>query len=373
MKPWPLFLLLMILGQSSLAADDLESSREKLKQIVQQLQKEQSALQSVQDKERSLLDEMELLDRQLDSSTKDLEKVTGKLDEQQKRLPLLELKVATRQEELQRRKQQLGHHLRLVYGLGEPGIVKLAFASDTVHQARQGLRYFGYMVQARQEEYAAFRASLEALNQTLFEQQQAMQQLALLQEELSAFQRQINKERGQKNNLLASLQKDATLREKQIAELKKASTHMSQFVNNLQEQVEKTILQRTSFDNIYERRGKLLPPLSLASKEKGPGLFYAGPVNMPVTAIFRGQVVYADWFRGYGLLIIVDHGDHVYSLYGHNQKLLVAQGDWVEAQEKIATLGETGAVEGAGLYFEIRAKGRPDDPGKWLAKNNKVD
>ena len=95
------------------------------------------------------------------------------------------------------------------------------------------------------------------------------------------------------------------------------------------------------------------------------GVQIAGEEGSPVRTIHNGRVVYADWLRGAGLLIIVDHGNDYMSLYAHNQSLLRQEGDWVRGGEAIATLGNSGGQRRSGLYFEIRHKGRPTDPARW--------
>ncbi|MEO5332912.1 MAG: peptidoglycan DD-metalloendopeptidase family protein [Magnetococcus sp. YQC-5] len=119
---------------------------------------------------------------------------------------------------------------------------------------------------------------------------------------------------------------------------------------------------------IMARRGHLRPPVKGPVEKRPPGIFYKILPKTQVTAIYTGQVVYADWFRGYGLLLILKHGDQVYSLYGHNSKILVAQGEVVQERQSIAESGDTGTLDGVpGLYFEIRIKGKTANPVTWLA------
>jgi septal ring factor EnvC (AmiA/AmiB activator) len=98
---------------------------------------------------------------------------------------------------------------------------------------------------------------------------------------------------------------------------------------------------------------------------KWRGLFIAGREGQQVISVFHGRVVYADWLRGFGLLLILEHGDGYMTLYGHNQSLHKAVGDWVKAGEVIASLGNTGDAAQPGLYFEIRHNGEPRDPLIW--------
>ena len=97
------------------------------------------------------------------------------------------------------------------------------------------------------------------------------------------------------------------------------------------------------------------------------GVLISGREGSAVKAIHHGRVVFADWFRGKGLLIIIDHGDGFMSLYAHNQSLLRETGDWVDTGETIATMGNSGGLQNAALYFEIRQQGKPSNPKKWCS------
>ena len=95
------------------------------------------------------------------------------------------------------------------------------------------------------------------------------------------------------------------------------------------------------------------------------GLMFGVQAGQPVAAIYPGQVVFSDWFRGYGQLLVIDHGNGYMSLYGHNQQLSVQSGNMVDAGELIAYAGSTGGLSKPGLYFEIRYNGVPDNPLNW--------
>src|SRR5690606_34075729 len=102
------------------------------------------------------------------------------------------------------------------------------------------------------------------------------------------------------------------------------------------------------------------------------GIFIAAREGDPVRAVARGRVAFADWLRGFGLLLILDHGDGYMTLYGHNQALHRRTGDWVEAGETIAAAGNTGGAPAMGVYFEIRQNGVPHDPLQWCAAERTV-
>ena len=93
-----------------------------------------------------------------------------------------------------------------------------------------------------------------------------------------------------------------------------------------------------------------------------------GTEGSDVRAVAHGRVAFADWLRGYGLLVIIDHGNGYMSLYGHNQTIYKETGEWVETGEPIASVGSSGGQQRAGLYFEIRHNGKPTDPLNWCRR-----
>ena len=111
---------------------------------------------------------------------------------------------------------------------------------------------------------------------------------------------------------------------------------------------------------------------SFGSKRSGSlrwdGWLIGAKIGEPVAAVHDGQVIFSNYMRGFGLLIILNHGDGYMSLYAHNEELLKDTGDWVLSNESIARAGDTGGLDKPALYFEIRKKGQPSDPKKWLGK-----
>ena len=105
-----------------------------------------------------------------------------------------------------------------------------------------------------------------------------------------------------------------------------------------------------------------------AKRQRWQGVTIPAKAGTTVQAIHHGRVVYADWLRGSGLLLIIDHGDGYMSLYAHNQSLLRDVGEWVSAGTAISTVGNSGGQERDGLYFEVRHEGKPVDPSRWCKR-----
>ena len=118
---------------------------------------------------------------------------------------------------------------------------------------------------------------------------------------------------------------------------------------------------------IWPTKGKTLRSYgSRYNGQRSSGILISGKEGNEINAIHHGRVVYADWLRGFGLLLIIDHGKGYMSLYGYNQALYKEVGDWVEADEAIATLGQSGGQNQPALYFELRHQGKPINPKRWF-------
>ena len=97
-------------------------------------------------------------------------------------------------------------------------------------------------------------------------------------------------------------------------------------------------------------------------------MLIAAPAGSEIGAVAHGRVAYSDWLKGYGLVLIVDHGEGFITLYAHNEALLKDVGDWVRRGEALATAGASGGRSESGVYFELRRNGRPQNPVAWLTR-----
>ena len=98
------------------------------------------------------------------------------------------------------------------------------------------------------------------------------------------------------------------------------------------------------------------------------GIVIQADQGEPIRAVFDGKILYASWFKGYGNMIIVDHGDNYYTVYAHAEELFASKGDIVDKGEVVATVGDTGSLSGPSLHFEVRHHGKPVNPLKWIKK-----
>ncbi|MDC4226864.1 MAG: peptidoglycan DD-metalloendopeptidase family protein [Candidatus Manganitrophus sp.] len=191
---------------------------------------------------------------------------------------------------------------------------------------------------------------------------------------------EIRSEKKKKDQLLARVRNEKVFYERALAELDESSLQLQMMIKKLEE--EKKRLQQPASGKFSKEKGHLSWPsdgqiVSLFGRQKHPkfdtfiykkGIEIEPSKGDEVRAVYDGTIIFANWFKGYGMVIIIDHGENYYSIYAHLAKLLVSVGDKVGRSRPIGQIGETGLSQGSNLYFEIRHQGEPFDPLTWLQK-----
>ena len=192
---------------------------------------------------------------------------------------------------------------------------------------------------------------------------------------------QMANERAKRTLLLARVRKEKSVQLLAIESLKEAARNLDRKINNLSTQLTASAPKEYSVREPFRAfKGLLKMPvkgkvISLFGKFKNTrfkvlnfrsGIEIQTERGEPIRAVYGGKILYADWFKGYGNMIIVDHGDNYYTVYAHIEETFKTAGDVVEAGEVVATAGDTGSINGPKLYFEVRHHGKPLDPMQWL-------
>jgi septal ring factor EnvC (AmiA/AmiB activator) len=307
---------------------------------------------------------------------RDVHALDGKLAEQQARFDQLNADRARLEIALKSQREALAALLRSAYALGHNEELKLLLQQDDVAAIARVLAYHRYFQRAQVGQIDKLRGDLKQLADVQDSIVVATRELTSTRDARNAESGRLDTERSERAQLVAAI--DAKLKDQgaRIAALGKDETALTQLLEQLRDVFADIPKQLAGEAPFASARGKLAWPLKGkvvtafgAADESGrrsSGVLFAAKVGAAVHAIAHGRVVFADWMRGYGLLIIVDHGDGYLSLYGCNETLLKDVGDWVDAGETIATSGASGGQKTPGLYFELRAKGQPVDPRGWL-------
>ena len=274
---------------------------------------------------------------------------------------------------------QVKQHIRAAARMGATSPLKVMLNQEDPNSVARVARYFGYFAEARLESTRALEATLAELADSEVQ----------LQEETKALAEQRELARVQRDELQEKRSDARAIVARYTAEFDSIDTRLSQLRANEQDLIDLLESLRASIFDIGQpnevvpfasRKGQLALPLEgplikrfgelrPEGRVKWTGVLIEADLGTPVKAIHYGRVVFADWLRGFGLLMIISHDNGYMSLYGHNQVLLVEPGEWVNPGQIIGETGTSGGQPLPTTYFEIRAAGQPIDPMLWCAVN----
>lgn len=338
----------------------------------------QQQLNAARAQESELAGQLRSVEQRIGHLTRSLRTVKTKLRDEERRLNDLQAKYTTVNAELDAERKLLARQLRAAYLLGRQEQVKLLLNQEDPARLGRMLTYYRYLNHTRLVRIDRVETVLQRLNQL-------QEQIAVQREELAATQSKhaaemvsMAEERSERESLLKKLRADIRNQDDELASLQKDEKRLEQLLAQLQRALADLSPAGKHREPFAKLKRKLPWPVSgklegrfNERRELGNlrwrGAFITAPLNRDVRAVSNGRVAFADWLRGFGLLIIIDHGDDYMTLYGHNQALFKDVGDWVEPGEVIASVGDTGGLAKSGLYFELRHKGDPQNPQKWCA------
>jgi len=359
-------------GDDAQRGADEAKAKQKLEQVradIHRIVDEQKATVSQRNDATAELRAQEL---KIAQTAKELRALDQKLAAQQGRLDGLVARRDALEASLKDQREALAALLRSAYALGRNEELRLLLMQDDVDSIGRLLAYYRYFERARIGEIDRLLKDLDALAQVRREIEDETAQLQQSREAQVQDSRRLETERDEGRRLLATL--DAALKDQQsrLAALGRDEKGLLELLEKLRDVFADIPKQIAGAEPFAQQQGRLVWPLRGSASDGAAvagdshGVLIAAAEGGEVHAVSHGRVVFADWLRGYGLLLIVDHGDRFLSLYGCNETLLKDVGDWVNAGEVIATSGASGGRKTPGLYFELRHDGKPMDVRAWL-------
>lgn len=362
-----------------------------LAQSGEELAEKRAKLQRLQEVAASVREDLAATRERLDGTRRKVYRLEEEIGEirgqlRDKRRTLAEnrerlAELGERRETLQQRvadhRERLAGHLRTAARQGRAGPLRALFAQQDPDDLQRALTYLRYLHDARAEQVDALRADRERLADVASELRERQERVKRLKDKLAAQEQRLEDSLEDRQDLVARLQEKASSQAERLESLRADQQALKRVIDRLQAEGVEVAVDATP---IAERKGSLPLPLEpervrgafgQSRGEQGltwQGVLLEAPEGTEVSAIYRGRVVYADRLRGYGLMLIIDHGNGILSLYGHNRTLYSEVGDWVSQGETLAEVGTTGGRTRPGTYFEIRHEGRPRDPFAWCAR-----
>lgn len=352
-----------IADNSKQQLNQVQSRIGELRQDLAQDQQQQNKLQTGLKSLEQQIGQLQRKLRTLSTQAKQYRQQHSKLDQQDQEL----------QNQLKQLKQQLAQHLRASYSAGQQQALKLLLNQDNPAQVGRTLTYHRYLTEAQLNTVAATEDTLAELQQNAAAISDNQQRLQTTLNETAQQQQKLQQEQNKRKQLLAQLNRDIKDKNQALNKLMADEKRLLQLVEELKRRPQNYIPDGLSLSKLkgklkWPTKGKILNRFGssrLQGQRKWQGVFIAAALGNDVTAIAPGQIVFAEWIRGYGLMLIIDHGNDYMSVYAHNESLYKEAGDKVAAGEVIASVGNSGGQHRDGLYFEMRHKSSPIDPAQW--------
>ena len=373
------FLSIILFGMFSLplAADDDDEQKAaelaKLREQINSLRLELNHTKSLHDSVRA---ELRQLESDISHRIRSLKKIKRQLRQKTRKLVKLKKQQHRYQKELATHQKLLGQQVRAAYVIGRQEFLKLMLNQEDPAVVGRAMTYYDFFNRARSQRIDDARQTLVQLESVKLKIQQERQQLKQLKVTQEQEKSALKKTSGARAIVVARLNAELKNKGKTLARWLEDEKQLQRVVEAIQEVMPETLTDRGQRTVFSAQRGRMswptrgkLKALFGKPREAGQvlwnGVLITAVEGKEVRAISHGRIAYADWLRGYGLLIIIDHGEGYMSLYGHNQSVFKETGDWVEAGEVVGSVGKSGGQDEAALYFEIRHNGKPRNPAKW--------
>ncbi len=392
-----------------------EKSKESLSNIHERIEKLKKDLDQTKEAHADVADALKKSEKAISETNRKLFEIKQDHQKYSETLQSLQHQKSSLETTLSQQQSQLSKQLYQQYVHGETQYLPIILDAKNPSEISRQLQYLSYVGHARSDLIESMQNNLGKVTKLNEETASTLKQVAELKNQQEAARQNLEKEKENKAKVLETLSSKIDAQRNEISKLKRDEKNLSDLVERLAKAAQTKAIPKKSpastsksdqpsvatrteekvpsqpitvaknetlpsagFDggNFSALRGKLhLPVRGEISNRFGAtredtgvtwkGLFIRSPEGSEVKSIANGKIVFADWMRGFGNLLIIDHGDGYMSLYGNNQALLRKMGDTVKAGDTIASVGNSGGNETAGLYYELRKQSKPFDPMSW--------
>ena len=359
-------------------ADEIATQTKKLQQLQARIETVRREINAMQGQHDSLQDELQTTEKQIGRVATELRQLDASSEKVQQKTRELQGQRAIEEQRLGDMRVRLAAELQVAYMAGRQQRIKLLLSQEEPAAVGRMLVYHGYFARARSERLQSLLATLQQLHdieQALLEQQSETDRLRQQQASKSD---SLKQQQDARHNILSQLQAQMLTRKAELGTLEQDQARLEKLVQTLTLALQEIPQDDGQYASLRQLKGKLRWPVagrltqSFGAKEaqgtlRTRGIRIATQTGVDVQAIARGRIAFSDWLRGFGLLLIIDHGEGYMSLYGQNRSLYKDVGEWVERGETIAAAGDTGGQASAGLYLELRKNGKPFNPAPWFS------
>jgi septal ring factor EnvC (AmiA/AmiB activator) len=328
--------------------------------------------------ERALLDQLEEADKRLSEVTRERGAARIKVESAREEFVKLGPKLERAKTQLDRTQRALASRAVALYRGGELGPVRVLFSATSLQALLSRASALRVLVRHDADLVERFGSEKSRLETIRAEADQAMRQRETANANLGRVVARLAEDRKAKRSILRGVRENRTVERRLLLELEQAAQALEETIRTLGSESEAS--GGVAGGGFSGHRGRLAPPVSAAIAEHfgkvvdpefqtttfRSGVNFAAQAGAKVRSVATGIVRFAGWFRGYGRIVIVDHGDSYHTISGHLDEIEVKVGTKVSEGESLGSVGETGSLRGPSLYFELRKDGEPVDPEPWF-------
>jgi len=359
-----------------------DTEKIKLDNIKKRIIQKEKKLKEYKKKEGQVIERLNRLEKQLINENIKVDEINKKISKIKRDIKRSRVIINKLNSEINEISVVLEKRLVALYKYHRRSGLRILLSSKTYNDFIRQDKLLNEIVS---KDYALIKKSLNKIEDRISQEKKLRKQKASFEKEKESYfinSSKINSTKKDKLTLLKDTRKKKDLQISAINELKKYAKKLQDFIDKLpSDQIEfKQLANKFSAMKgklSFPVKGKIIskfgrtehPDLHTFTFQKG--IEIKSPFGMKIKSIFKGKVIYAGWFKGYGNMIIINHGENYYSLYAHAEKLFKQIGEIVEENEAVALVGDTNSLNGSCLYFEIRHKGKPQNPLRWLKKSGR--
>jgi septal ring factor EnvC (AmiA/AmiB activator) len=379
-SPVRTLVLLLVTGMIALpltghAQTDEEQTRQQLEELEAEIKSITEELNDATNRQNKLQAKLREAEKELGDLQREIKEKEDALQAGKRELTSLEQQRSELEGVRDRQQARIALELKTAWQMGRQGQIKVLLNQERHHTVARSLTYYRYFFEARNELLEQYRRTLRDLEDV---QEQIQSTIAELDERKQALEEQrqtVAAAQDKRKQVVEQLASNIKSKNQQLKEKERDREELEGLLEAIQRAVVDLAVPQ-EYQAFDSAKGEMPWPVSgkpsnqfnrprNQGKMRWHGLNIPAPEGTVVTAIHHGRVVYADWLRGSGLLLIIDHGEGYMSLYAHNESLLREVGEWVSVGDPVSTVGNSGGADRYALYFEIRHDGKPVNPTTW--------
>ncbi len=364
----------------TIAQQDISELEKRLAKINQDIQVLEAKIRQEKEKESTLLSLLDKISWQKKLTRNELNRLDIQMEKITRELSFLRDDIAALKKKLDREKQGIEQTLVALYKHGKFNFLQFLLETEDMSALFAQSKNLSLLANQQQTTISDYLKTIDDLKRAEIVQEAKKEEIGKLIRDTDQKKKQLEAQEAEGRELIQKIQKNKKTYEQALKEQSERAEQLQALMKKLASQ---EITLPFKFVPFYEKKGKLPWPISgkvisrfgLERHQQfntitlNNGIEISPQKGSPIiSAVHPGKVVFADYFQGYGNLLIIDHGMNYYSLYGHCAEFLVNKGDLIREGQAIAVVGDTGSLKGVSLYFEVRFKTKPLDPLQWLKR-----